>query len=140
MLAWAYKKQREIVRRMDCYRGEYAPGHPPFPETSTARLHVLDAPLADVSDIHYSAADDAILEEWIKRNVGTTWHSMGTCKLGSLEDDGVVNGNLSVYGVQGLKVADLSVAPNNVAANTGSTAFMIGEKAADLFVTELSVP
>jgi choline dehydrogenase-like flavoprotein len=50
---------------------------------------------------------------------------------------GVVDENLSVYGVKGLKVADLSIVPKNVAGNTMSTTLMIGERAADIFIREL---
>ncbi len=55
------------------------------------------------------------------------------------EEKGVVDRNLNVYGVKGLKLADLSVPPENVGANTGNTAFVIGEKAADIFVKELGL-
>ena len=50
---------------------------------------------------------------------------------------GVVDEKLGVYGVEWLKVADLSVVPVNMAANTGNMAFTIGEKAAYIFVKEL---
>ena len=52
---------------------------------------------------------------------------------------GVVDPTLSVYGVRGLKVADLSIAPRNVAANTNNTALAVGEKAADIFIKELGL-
>jgi alcohol oxidase len=51
----------------------------------------------------------------------------------------VVVANLSVYGVNGLKLADLSIPPENVGANTNNTALMIGEKAADIFIRELGL-
>jgi alcohol oxidase len=44
-----------------------------------------------------------------------------------------------VYGVEGLKIADLSIPPLNVAANTMNTAVAIGEKAADIFIAELGI-
>jgi len=44
-----------------------------------------------------------------------------------------------VYGVSGLKVADMSIAPDQVAANLYSTALMIGEKAADIVIHELEL-
>lgn len=136
---WLYKKQREIFRRMQLYRGEVAISHPPFPEGSEAACKELGAPLSDVQDIKYSAEDDAILEKWLRERVETTWHSLGTCKMAPLEKKGVVDANLSVWGVQGLKVADLSIAPENVAANTNNTALAIGEKAADIFIQELGL-
>jgi alcohol oxidase len=55
------------------------------------------------------------------------------------EKGGVVVANLSVYGVNGLKLADLSIPPENVGANTNNTALMIGEKAADIFIRELGL-
>jgi len=55
------------------------------------------------------------------------------------ERGGVVDPRLNVYGVQGLKVADMSIAPSNVAANTYSTALLIGEKAAVMIAEELGI-
>jgi len=55
------------------------------------------------------------------------------------ERGGVVDPHLNVYGVQGLKVADMSIAPSNVAANTYSTALVIGEKAAVMIAEELGI-
>lgn len=134
---WAYKKQREIVRRMDTYRGEVAAAHPPFPAGSKAAAIETDGPLKDMTDLEYSAEDDAVLEKWLRENVNTTWHSLGTCKMAPLDNYGVVDANLNVYGVEGLKIADLSIPPSNVAANTNNTALAIGEKAADIFIREL---
>ena len=54
------------------------------------------------------------------------------------EQDGVVDSSLNVYGVTGLKVADLSIPPENVGANTNNTALVIGEKAAEIILAELS--
>jgi choline dehydrogenase-like flavoprotein len=136
---WAYKKQREIARRMQTYRGEYAPGHPPFPASSKAACISTQGPLVDVQDIEYTAEDDAILEKWLRENVATTWHSVGTCKMGPREAKGVVDSKLRVYGVEALRIADLSILPHNVAANTNNTAFAVGERAADLFIEELGI-
>lgn len=139
MCLWAYKKQREILRRMEVYRGEWAPSHPPFPAHSAARNIETSEPLKDVRDIEYTPEDDGVIEEWLRENVSTTWHSMGTCKMAPRDSGGVVDPSLGVYGVEGLKVADLSIVPENVSANTGSTAFAIGEKAADILIKELGL-
>jgi alcohol oxidase len=138
---WAYKKQREIMRRLPSYRGEMAAHHPPFaPGSQAATLSRRDGPLpADVPDIEYSAEDDAVLEKWLRENVSTTWHSLGTCKMAPRDKNGVVDANLGVYGVEGLKIADMSIVPRNVAANTNNTALAIGEKAADIFIKELGL-
>ncbi|KAF1949800.1 alcohol oxidase-like protein [Byssothecium circinans] len=137
---WSYKKQREIVRRMSYYRGEDPKCHPPFASTSDAVCVALTEPLPeDVKDIVYTEDDDRVLEKWIRGNVGTTWHSLGTCKMLAREKGGVVDAALGVHGVKGMKIADLSIVPGNVAANTNATALSVGEKAADIFIRELGL-
>ena len=137
---WAYKKQREIMRRLHAYRGEVASWHPPFAATSEAACIETDAPLKpDVQDIKYTAKDDAVIEQFLRERIGTTWHSLGTCKMAPREENGVVDASLNVYGVERLKVADLSIPPHNVAANTNNTALAVGEKAADIFIQELGL-
>lgn len=129
------------MRRLPSYRGEITGLHPPFPAGSAAACVSLDGPLSpDVPDIKYSRKDDAVLDKWIRENVSTTWHSLGTCKMLPSDDKmGVVDHTLSVYGVKGLKIADMSIAPSNVAANTNATALALGEKAADIFIRELGL-
>lgn len=114
---------------------------PPFAEDSkAASVKLTDGPLpADVPAIEYSAEDEVVLEQWLRENVGTTWHSLGTCKMVPRDQMGVVDAKLSVYGVEGLKVADLSIAPRNVVANTNNTALAVGERAADIFIRELGL-
>lgn len=125
---------------MPMYRGEIAKCHPPFATDSDAALVVLEKPLsADVPEIKYSAEDDVVLEKWLRENVSTTWHSLGTCKMLPRDQLGVVDAKLGVHGVSGLKIADLSIVPKNVAANTNHTALAIGEKAADIFIQELGL-
>ena len=139
---WAYKISREMWRRMPIFRGELAATHPRFPEGSKAAvIEKADGPVItdDNSRIEYSAEDDKAIDQRIREVLSTTWHSLGTCKMAPREKKGVVDKNLSVHGVQGLKLADLSVPPENVGANTGNTAFLIGEKAADIFIKELGL-
>ncbi|KAM6513496.1 hypothetical protein FALCPG4_015908 [Fusarium falciforme] len=136
---WAYKKQRAIMRRTAMYRGEVAAGHPRFPAGSAVACVDLDEPLRDVQDLQYSAEDDKAIEQWIRENVGTTWHSIGTAKMAPREEFGVVDQHLNVWGTKGLKVADLSIPPMNVGANTNNTAMVVGEKAADIIIKELGL-
>jgi len=136
--AWAYKKLRELVRRTAIYGGELAATHPAFPVGSAARPS--DGPAGcEVEDIVYSADDDAALEAFLRAGVGTLWHSLGSAKMAPREAGGAVNAALDVYGVAGLKVADMSIAPENVGANTAGTALVIGEKAADIIAGELGL-
>lgn len=137
---WAYKKQREIFRRMKTYRGEVDILHPKFAANSNAAPVRIDhEPSSNITDIEYTAEDDDTIKQWVREHVGTTWHSMGTCRMGAREDGAVVDQNLNVYGVEGLKVADMSIPPLNVAANTMNTAVAIGEKAASIIIKELGV-
>lgn len=139
-LIWAYKKQREIVRRMDVYRGELAGAHPPFAEDSAAALVKLDKPNdKNISDIQYTAEDDKVIAGWVCKNVSTTWHSLGTCKMGALADGGVVDADLNVHGIEGLKLVDLSIVPQNIGANTATTTYAIGEKAATIILKDLGI-
>ena len=79
-----------------------------------------------------STSDDELLE--FARNLGNTaYHPMGTCRMGPREDPmSVVDAELRVHGVHGLRIADSSVMPAMPSANIGAAVFMIAEKAADL--------
>ncbi|KAF7187922.1 Alcohol oxidase [Pseudocercospora fuligena] len=136
---WAYKKQREIMRRTKMYRGETQAGHPRFPKGSEAACVDLRATgaLQNPVDLRYTAEDDEAIMEYLREVIGSTWHSLGTAKMAPREEGGVVDADLNVYGVSGLKCCDLSIVPKNVGANTANTAFAIGEKCADLIMQEL---
>ncbi|RDX47581.1 alcohol oxidase-like protein [Lentinus brumalis] len=138
---WGYKLSREFARRMPSYRGEVIGGHPDFPKGSkaTASLHDGPFPISE-PDIVYTAEDEKALEDYIRQVVSTAWHSLGTCAMKPRDNNGVVDSRLNVYGVDGLKVVDLSICPGNVAANTYSTAVVVGEKAAAIIGQDLGVP
>jgi len=138
---WAYKLQREMWRRMSIFRGELASTHPRFSaESKAAVIEKAEGPVADGEKrIQYTEEDDKAIEQKVREIVTTTWHSLGTCKMASKEKMGVVDSTLSVHGLKGLKLADLSIPPENVGANTGNTAFLVGEKAADIFIKELGL-
>ena len=78
------------------------------------------------------ASDDA-LDDWLLRNVFTTYHTSGSCRMGPADDAmAVVDQQCRVHGVRNLRVVDLSICPNVVRANTNATAIMIAERAAAL--------
>jgi choline dehydrogenase len=76
---------------------------------------------------------DADLLEFARQYGSSTYHLCGTCRMGPAEDrSSVVDDQLRVHGLQGLRVADSSIMPSMVSANTYATTLMIAEKAADL--------
>ena len=76
-------------------------------------------------------ASDAGLDHWLLRNVFTTFHTSGSCRMGPADDPmAVVDQYCRVHGVENLRVVDLSICPNVVRANTNATAIMLAERAA----------
>ncbi|KAG2153654.1 GMC oxidoreductase-domain-containing protein [Suillus bovinus] len=139
-LNFAYKKMRELFRRMASYRGEVTAGHPDFPEGSAAACGEASGPVdLNAPDIVYTAEDDEAIDRFHRDIVQTTWHSLGTCAMKPRADQGVVDARLNVYGVSNLKVADLSISPLNVGTNTYSTALLIGERAAMIIAEDLGI-
>ncbi|KAG8728737.1 hypothetical protein FRC12_021528, partial [Ceratobasidium sp. 428] len=137
---WAYKKCREVARRMPSFRGECAALHPKFSEGSAAACVSLDGPPSpEIEDIVYTPEDNVAIETFVRDMAGTTWHSIATVPMKPKEQGGCVDGRLNVYGTTNLKVADLSILPSNVGANTNSTALLVGEKAAMLIAEDLGL-
>ncbi|UKD57690.1 GMC family oxidoreductase N-terminal domain-containing protein [Amycolatopsis sp. FU40] len=73
----------------------------------------------------------AELEQAVRESISSYFHLSGTARIGA-DDDAVVDPDLRVRGIEGLRVADASVMPTVVSANTNAASVMIGEKAADL--------
>ena len=78
-----------------------------------------------------SARDDAAIEAYVRAHADTIYHPVGTCRMGPGPLD-VVDAELRVHGLQGLRVVDASVMPSIVSGNTNAPTIMIAEKAADL--------
>ena len=76
---------------------------------------------------------DAQLAEWLIGDAMTTLHPVGSCKMG-LGADAVVDAQLRVHGIAGLRVTDASIMPEITRGNTNAPAIMIAERASDLIL------
>jgi len=81
--------------------------------------------------------DDKDIEKAIRESADTVYHPVGTCKMGS-DDMSVVDNNLKVHKINGLRVVDASIMPTLVGGNTNAPTIMIGEKASDLILGDWS--
>ncbi|WP_440107139.1 GMC family oxidoreductase [Acidovorax sp. BL-A-41-H1] len=78
-----------------------------------------------------NVTDPAALTQYIRASSATIFHPVGTCRMGP-GADAVVDNQLRVHGVRGLRVVDASVMPQITSANTNAPTIMIAEKAADM--------
>lgn len=80
-----------------------------------------------------SFVDEASLRAFVRDHADCLYHPVGTCRMGSANDPlAVVDPQLRVRGIDGLRVVDCSIMPNLIGGNTNAPAMMIGEKAADM--------
>ena len=86
----AVELTRELIKMID---------HPAFQKDTVKTM------LAPKSD-----SEEDILDYW-KQGTGSTWHMTGTARMGKIADDAVVDKNFKVFGVEGLRVADMSIYP-----------------------------
>ena len=96
---------------------------------------LMDAPaLAELFSKDMFTADvrsDDDIRQILRERSDTVYHPVGSCKMG-LDDMAVVDPELRVHGMQGLRIVDASVIPSIIGGNTNAPTMMIAEKAYDL--------
>ena len=85
------------------------------------------------------AKTDLQIEHFIRDHADTIYHPVGSCRMGNGSHD-VVDAQLRVHGLQGLRVVDASIMPSVVGGNTNAPTIMIAEKAADMIKAAARTP
>jgi choline dehydrogenase len=98
---------------------------------------IATSPLSDVLGAEVMPGKDVQtndeIDAWVRTACNTALHPVGSCAMGSASDPmAVVDPQLRVHGLEGLRIADAAIMPRIVGGNTNAACIMIGEKAADL--------
>ncbi len=78
---------------------------------------------------------DEAVEVFVRKHVSSTFHYSCTCRMAPREEGGVVEAQLRVHGVKGLRIADCSTLPRIPAGHTQAPAVIIGTKCAQLIIS-----
>jgi choline dehydrogenase len=100
---------------------------------------MADYRAAQISPVESDFATDATIDAWVRQSASTTFHPTGTCRMGS-DAGAVVDAELRVRGVAGLRVVDASIMPMIVSGNTSAPTMMIAEKASDMILGKSPLP
>ena len=95
--------------------------------------HILNPNGVDLEGADINNDNDLL--EWVKATAETTYHPVGTCKMGQ-DNMSVVDEKLIVNGLLNLRVVDASVMPTLTSGNTNAPTIMIAEKASDLILSK----
>ena len=84
---------------------------------------------------------DEAIDAWVRQALETCYHPVGTCKMGQASDPiAVVDGELRIHGLDGLRVVDASIMPSIVSGNTNAPTIAIAERASDMIRGRAPLP
>ena len=98
-----------------------------------AQAKAWDGLMGEPSRPDKHLTDEGRIREFLRQVCETVYHPVGTCKMGS-DEQAVVDAELRVRGIEGLRVADASIMPTLIGGNTNAPCMMIGEKCSDLIL------
>ena len=93
----------------------------------------------DISPKAEELDTDEGVDAWVRAGANTIFHPVGTCRMGT-DAGAVLDGELKVRGIGGLRVVDASVMPSIIGGNTSAPVMMIAEKAADMILGHVPPP
>ncbi|KAG8821559.1 hypothetical protein FRC19_007630 [Serendipita sp. 401] len=99
------------------------------------------APFSDIiqslNDPPASATTDSDFDQYMRNSLQSLKHPVGTAAMAPKSLNGVVDTELLVYGTKNLRIADASIFPMHISAHAQSTTYAIGEKAADIIISNI---
>ena len=128
------RPHRQAVHRARLLHGARGHARPPWPGMRMVMNFCRTEPLAryaETPNMAPASDSDADLEQHVRQNCQTIYHPVGTCRMGA-DETSVVDPELRVRGVEGLRVVDASVMPSVTRGNTNAPVIAIAERAADL--------
>ncbi|THU89961.1 GMC oxidoreductase [Dendrothele bispora CBS 962.96] len=103
--------------------------------TLAAKVRASGYPLEDL--LVPASADDKVLDDFVRDNIMSTYHYSCSCRMDDLEQMGVVDDELRVHGVRGLRIADASVFPEIPACHLQAPVVMIAERCAQFILDQV---
>ncbi|GAA5943590.1 hypothetical protein JCM10213_008914 [Rhodosporidiobolus nylandii] len=107
-------------------------------QTSPFKDFLLAVCEPSLSLSEFAEASDEQLIEHIREHTETLYHPTGTCKIGTLENGGVVDPSLRVHGISNLRICDASVFPETLSGHPQAAVVAVAEKFADMLKAELA--